>query len=184
MSAKRKRKVSEKRTQAARKLARTLPRDKSGKFLPRGSKNLFRKRRKRATKKKTQRKQIPRSKNTTMKRRRNIAGIRRVDEFPNFLTGQVLGGLAPVFATQRVDTPIPRLTTFKGRSTVMELLWMDLDVVVALGEPNDLIVVEMTTSAQTQLLGWQDTRVIMFYTLRQQGFLPTGNKKVIFVLIM
>ena len=126
---KRKRKKSSKRVARGKKLARTLPRDAKGKFLPRGSKNLFRK--KRTTKRRstpTKRKRRAPTRTVAMpKRRRAVTGSRTKDDFPNFMSGSIVvpGNAISNLVTVRIQTPIPRLKVQGNRATVMELLWMD-----------------------------------------------------------
>jgi len=88
-----------------------------------------------------------------------------VDKFPNFLSGDLLETAANTFTTTRVSTPIPRIGTGRrGRSTVMELLYVDIDW---FGSPlttgGDLVQIEfLIGSAPTALVGWDDPRVFAF----------------------
>jgi len=133
-----KRRKSAKRVKRAKKLAKSLPRDRKGRFLPRGSKNLFR-----ATKRRRRRSvpsPIRRTVAVKRQRRRSTPALKRnnrrnmprrnlsKDVFPNFMSGRVsqLGAVANVFTTVRVQTPIPRLKVSGNRATVMELLWCDV----------------------------------------------------------
>ena len=50
------------------------------------------------------------------------------DRFPNYITGVLSMSAANVFTTEEVSTPIPRLTARGGRATIMELLWVDVDL--------------------------------------------------------
>jgi len=123
-----KRRKSAKRVKRGKQLAKTLPRDASGKFLPRGSKNLFRKGKKakrRSTSSRVTKRKRAAPRSTPMKRRRSTAATK--DNFPNFQSGQILlTGANPDFVTTRVNTPIPRLKVQGNRATVMELLWLDV----------------------------------------------------------
>jgi len=170
----------------ATKLALSLPRDAKGKFLPRGSKNLFKKKVKKNNKthnthkKKRKRrtshgshlgassvldlldpiqdvitllapllggshtvahkkrvdnfqtlitgKNATKSKPMAKRRRNNNGNGKRVDIFPNFLTGTVTQGAVDSFTTVLVNTPIPRIQTTRSgqRATVMELLWIEV----------------------------------------------------------
>ncbi len=173
----------------ATKLALSLPRDAKGKFLPRGSKNLFKKKvrknnkthnthkkkRKRRTshgshlgassvldlldpiqdvitllapllggshtvahKKRVDNFQTlitgkngvnaARKKPMAKRRRNNNGNGKRVDVFPNFLTGTLTQSAADAFTTVLVNTPIPRIQTTRSgqRATVMELLWVEV----------------------------------------------------------
>ena len=123
MPKKRKRKKSAKRVARGKKLARALPRDASGKFLPRGSKNLFRKRKRAAKRRTTKPKAM-----TKRRRTARTAGALTKDLFPNFMSGRVPvpGAIISNFVTTRVQTPIPRLKVTGNRATVMELLWVDV----------------------------------------------------------
>ncbi len=169
----------------ATKLALSLPRDAKGKFLPRGSKNLFKKKVRKNNKThnthKKKRRKTSHGSHTTAggildlldpiqdvisllapllggshtkahkqrqdnfqalitgknsngrkkpmaKRRRNNNGNgKRVDIFPNFLTGTLTQSAADLFTTVLVNTPIPRIQTTRSgqRATVMELLWIE-----------------------------------------------------------
>jgi len=136
-----KRKKSKKRVARGKKLARTLPRDTKGRFLPKGSKNLFRK--KRATKRR-RRRSVPATRRTAAPKRRRRLSLPPIrnrsramprrsltkDVFPNFMSGKLsqVGAILNVFTTVRVQTPIPRLKVSGNRATVMELLWCDLVV--------------------------------------------------------
>ena len=154
---KRKRKKSKKRVARGKALARALPRDAKGKFLPRGSKNLFRK--KRTTKRRGKASSAPRKRRApvrkTMTKRRRFTGARTKDDFPNFMSGliSIPGAALENFVTTRVQTPIPRLKVQGNRATVMELLWWDVTMeggfpdgvnneilsVVSIGAPPDSI---------------------------------------------
>jgi len=129
---KRKRKKSSKRVARGKKLARTLPRDAKGKFLPRGSKNLFRKKKRTKRARRASRTSSSVSKRTpirkTMPKRRRTVGSTK-DDYPNFMSGIVTvpGNALSNFVTTRVQTPIPRLKVQGNRATVMELLWVDVD---------------------------------------------------------
>ena len=105
------------------------------------------------------------------RRRRNRSTT--IDEFPNFLTGTITTGPGGpnTFITVSVPTPIPRLTTTGGRSTVMELLWMDVDFRFSIQDPNEEVVFEMITgTTPTALVGWEDPRTLMFLKWKSQGF--------------
>jgi len=65
------------------------------------------------------------------KRRRKVTGVRRTDEFSNFLVMRV--ETAPTltgntFITTRVQTPLPRIRTSGNRATIMELLWVECQI--------------------------------------------------------
>ncbi len=51
-----------------------------------------------------------------------------IDRFPNYMTGVLTMSAANTFTTEEVSTPIPRLTARGGRATIMELLWIDVDI--------------------------------------------------------
>lgn len=179
------------RSKKARKLAISLPRDEKGKFLPRGSVNLFKKKIKRHNNNKNTKKRkrksetshgshntagsvldllnpvkdiidllkpllggshtakhkkqqaafkklittgVPtkisnRTTSVMAKRRRNNNGNgKRVDVFPNFMTGRISQTVVNEFVTTLVNTPIPRIQTTRSgqRATVMELLWIEV----------------------------------------------------------
>lgn len=131
---KKEKKSSEKRRKLGRKLARTLPRDEKGKFLPRGSKNLFRRKPKRTVgrtsggKRRTKPTKRRSSSSVTMaKRRRTVKGVRRADEFANFIVFQAItdAALGNIFKTFRVATPLPRIKTFGNKATILEILWVE-----------------------------------------------------------
>ena len=117
---------SAKRVARGRRLAKQLPRDAKGKFLPRGSKNLFRKKAKQRKKGTKRRRAAP--KKTMARTRRRTGRSLTKDVFPNFMSGtiDVAGALVSNFNSVRVATPIPRLKVTGNRATVMELLWMDV----------------------------------------------------------
>lgn len=134
---KRRRRKSAKRVARGKKLARTLPRDRKGKFLPAGSKNLFRtkrktkRRRRRSVPAKTPKRknQVKRAKLTRRKSLPNMSRGRRgrtKDDFPNFMSGFVAQLSLNDFVTTVINTPIPRLKTIGNKATVMELLYMDV----------------------------------------------------------
>lgn len=185
MPPKRKRKKSAKRVARGKKLARALPRDRKGKFLPRGSKNLFRKKKgrkrsksapaRRRRKQPIKRAKLTRRKSQTMPRR-----TRGKDDYPNFLSG-ALTLTQNAFTTVQIFTPIPRLKTIGNKATVMELLWVDMvPTVIDLAAINDSINFQMTIgTTQSALLGWEDTRVIMDFSLEVQGT-TSGFTKTIF----
>jgi len=140
---KKRRRKSAKRVARGKKLARNLPRDRKGKFLPRGSKNLFRKgKRRRSVPSKKRRTPKKRAKFTSRKlaRRKSAPamatrgrrGVKTTDFFPNFITGTVLQSGADTFNSVKVFTPIPRLKTVGNRATVMELLWLDIEADISL----------------------------------------------------
>jgi len=171
---KRKRKKSAKRVRRGKALAKALPRDEKGRFLPAGSKNRFRKRSrrksvpaKRTTKKRRKARRRSAPTTTTMARRRG--GIK--DQFPNFMSGRITQSDANNFVTAQVNTPIPRLKTQGGKATVMELLWVDIrasnfDLTAA----GDNFQFQMTLgTVQAGILGWNDTRVFVFKSIHQEG---------------
>lgn len=132
------RRKSAKRVARGKKLARTLPRDAKGKFLPKGSKNLFRKKRaskKRRRKSSGRKRPTPKRKKVVRRKRSNSSparmsrgrGIKSSDNFPNFLTGKVEQSSNDEFVVTTVFTPIPRLKTIGNRATVMEVLWIDIE---------------------------------------------------------
>ncbi len=51
-----------------------------------------------------------------------------MDKFPNFISGRLTLSAANTFTNQQVFTPIPRLKTSGNKATVMELLWVDLQL--------------------------------------------------------
>lgn len=85
-----------------------------------------------------------------------------IDRFPNFLSGEIIEAGAVTFTTTRVNTPIPRIGTGRrGKSTVMELLFMD---VTLLGETLDAggeaVNFEMSIGTPpAAFLSWDDPRV-------------------------
>lgn len=130
------RRKSAKKAAAGRKLAKRLPRDRKGKFLPAGSKNLFRRKkarkRSRSAPPRTRRRKQPvkRARLTRRKSHTNMSRGKSVttDVFPNFMSGTLTLSGPNDFTTVRVNTPIPRLKTIGNRATVMELLWMEMVV--------------------------------------------------------
>jgi len=136
---KKKKKKSAKRVRLGKKIASTLPRNEQGQFLPRGSKNLFRKKRgskrkrtskakklKRKTKRSTQR-----ATGATAKRRKQVGGIRRTDEFANFIvaTQSIAASLSQKkFQSARVATPLPRIKTSGNKATILEILWVEFSI--------------------------------------------------------
>ena len=174
MPKRRRNRKSAKRVQLGKKLARTLPRDAKGKFLPRGSKNLFRKKRK--ARKKRRRKSAPARrrrrkqpvKRAKLTRRRSQPAMSRrrqktKDDFPNFLSGDIIQPSPNTFATATINTPIPRLKTIGNKATVMELLYCDIKFTnITLNSVNANVFFQMTLgSTQNQLLRWSDTRVFL-----------------------
>lgn len=178
----RKRKKSLKRAKSARRLARSLPRDAQGKFLPRGSKNLFRKRKRR--------KSLPaklKTKKKTMARRRAPRGPKVIttDQFPNFLTGKntTQGAADPnTLISNTIFTPIPRLKTLGNRATVMELLWVDLATAAIFKEPDQrLSVVFSLGTRPLSILEFNDPRVFVFQNLNVNGSGVTATRGGLFI---
>ena len=171
---KKSRRKSAKRVKRGKALAKKLPRDAKGKFLPLGSKNLFRKRKRRRSAPATKRRKQP-IKRAKLTRRKSVPNMSRrgrtKDDFPNFLSGIVTLSAANIFTTQQIFTPIPRLKTIGNKATVMELLYMDLVV-----DNIDLIAVDDRLrfqmhlgTAQGSFLTWSDTRVFVNYDLLVGG---------------
>jgi len=171
---KRKRK-SAKRVARGKRLAKALPRDKKGRFLPAGSKNLFRKKRgrKRSKSAPARRKRKQPIKRAKLTRRRSVkmARGRTKDDFPNFLSGALVMTGAQAFTEQQIFTPIPRLKVTGNRATVMELLYVDF-----VGEGTDMngigdrLQFQMFLgTSQSVILSWADTRVFMHYQLDVSG---------------
>ena len=185
---KRRRRKSAKRVARGKKLARTLPRDRKGKFLPAGSKNLFRrtktkKRRRRsvpAKRRPSQKKQVKRAKLT---RRKSLPAMSRrgsraktKDDFPNFMSGFIEQDLINGFKDVVVNTPIPRLKTIGNKATVMELLYMD---VVHSGWSwvvfNSAAFFQMIIgTGATNILSWSDTRNIVDFRWAKSDGVSNG----------
>lgn len=94
-----------------------------------------------------------------------------VDRFPNFISGIITESGAATFTTARVNTPIPRIGSLsrRGRSTVMELLWMDVVSNVDMDAGNETWTFQMTIgSAPSAILGWNDPRVFAHKFLNMQ----------------
>lgn len=154
---------SAKKVRLGKKLARQLPRDRSGKFLPKGSKNLFKK-------KKTVTKRKQPSRKPMAKRRKTTSKIRSVNEFPQYIDGKVIfpPALLPQtsFTTLTFTTPIPRLQSTGNRATVMELLWLDTDSQMIMTFPFDIYSwvfytgPPIVTFAEFENLKLDNTRVI------------------------
>jgi len=181
-----KRRKSAKRVARGKKLARTLPRDAKGKFLPRGSKNLFRKKpktRKRRLSVGKQRRSTPKKKRTLRRTKSSPSmgsrrGLKTVDLFPNFLSGDLIGAAGAGFATKQIFTPIPRLRTIGNRATVMELLYMDVDTNFNFGQADGEYTFQASTgSAPTAVQSWADPRVFVLIKQSSEGlpvaFIPT-----------
>jgi len=165
---KKRRRKSSKRVARGKKLARTLPRDEKGKFLPRGSKNRFRKKKRRRSvppKRRSRKKQIKRAKLTRRRSQPAMSrrGMKSKDNFPNFMSGELFQTVNNSFVTKTINTPIPRLKTIGNRATVMELLYFDLrlDGITFDIEDADVHFQMTLGTVQTAILGWADTRVIM-----------------------
>lgn len=168
----RKKRKSAKRVKSGRRLARSLPRDKKGKFLPRGSKNLFRKKIKRGKKRGRSVPTRVKPKKKRKKRSKSMAGRRTrgktitTDIFPNFLTGELdtVGAADPnTFRTTQVFTPIPRLKTLGNRATVMELLWVDIHTTAQWRAPDEnLFTAFHIGAAPTKILPFNDPRVFAY----------------------
>lgn len=168
---KRKRK-SAKRVARGKKLAKTLPRDAKGKFLPRGSKNLFRKKkgtRKRIRRRSAKRRKAP-AKRSKLRRTKSLPSLsarmtRRgksltTDLFPNFLSGSLSETGADVFTTTQVFTPIPRLKTIGNRATVMEILYIDVVINTTLNAAAESVLTQFVIgTTPTGALAFQDPRV-------------------------
>jgi len=165
MSTGTKRKKSKKRVETGKRIARSLPRDKDGKFLPRGSKNLFKrkrpaKRRKfvKKTKAKPKRRTIVRR--TEPMRRGRGRAVTTTDRFPNYLTGFITGALA--FQTKQVFTPIPRVQQRGKKATIMELLYMETNLKFSVTIPNSGIQFQMTVGqSPTTILPFNDPRTVL-----------------------
>jgi len=176
-----KRRKSAKRVARGKKLARSLPRDAKGKFLPKGSKNLFRggkKRRRKSTGRKR-----PATKRTKRKltRRRSAPamssrgrGVKSSDFFPNFISGALTQAAADAFTTNQTFTPIPRLKTIGNRATVMELLWIDIEFDIVMNRNDSEAEVFFNLgSIPTSVLRWNDPRVFTMFKLVNE-FIAVG----------
>jgi len=158
-----KRRKSAKRVRRAKKLARTLPRDRQGKFLPRGSKNLFKRKRARSAPARVKVPKRRKATTTALSPRRSPMPRRSAkDQYPNFLSGTIRQTSSDAFTTTQIFTPIPRLKTIGNRATVMELLWMDIKSGI------DLILLNTQWDFQLSIgtkpagiIGWQDPRVFV-----------------------
>lgn len=189
MSTRRKRKKSAKRVARGRKLAKSLPRDRKGKFLPRGSKNLFRKKttRKRLRRGSVSKRRKAPTKRSKLRRTKSVPSMvsRRgksltTDLFPNFLSGTLVESAADAFTTTQVFTPIPRLKTIGNRATVMELLWIDAVIVTTLNAVGEGVSATFSLgSVPTALLNFEDPRVfgLIDFTIKGtiDGFMMFQN---------
>jgi len=165
-----KKRKSQKRVKSARRLAKKLPRDERGRFLPAGSKNLFKKKRKRTVAKRT-RKKAPVRRKMPSGRTRGGKGKRfvTVDEFPNYMSGsaEVPGSAEPTVTTskQQIFTPLPRLKVHGNLATVLELLYLDVQVTgVVFNNIDDQWVFNMRLGAEISgdiIPDWADTRVFV-----------------------
>jgi hypothetical protein len=52
---------------------------------------------------------------------------KRTDFFPNYMSWRLTGS-TNAFLTERIHTPIPRISGTANRATVMELLWLEVEV--------------------------------------------------------
>jgi len=91
-----------------------------------------------------------------------------------------VGSVSPnVYITNRVETPIPRLTTSGGRSTVMELLWMDLETNATFtGGPDSLLFEMYVGTSASDILGLDNPRVVVDWTYLQQGSSTQGMSSI------
>jgi len=187
-SEKKKRKTSVKRKKAGKKLAASLPRDKKGKFLPRGSKNLFKKKRKRKASSNKTRKRTAGA--NTAKRRRIASGPRRVDEFANFIVAQlvVAAAVGELRGTTRVQTPLPRIKTSGKRATILEILWVDfvvptMSINFDRDDINSILVVQLSIGSApiAGSLPFDDPRVFAHKELHSNFLKETsGNTRILF----
>ena len=125
-----KKKKDTKKARRARKLANSLPRDAKGKFLPRGSRNLFRKRKRRRSAPARRR-----TKRVNTRRRRSVPATKRNmgsrtggtgDVKPQILTlGTQKAAAADDYITAQIPLPVPRFGFSKAKATIFELLWVD-----------------------------------------------------------
>lgn len=53
---------------------------------------------------------------------------KKLDKYPNYMTGTVTQSAADTATVSQFSTPIPRLQTRGNKATVMELLWIDFNV--------------------------------------------------------
>jgi len=169
MPPRKKRKVkSKKRVARGRKLAKRLPRDRKGRFLPAGSRNLF-KRKRRSKSVPPSRKRAKRR--APIKRRKSVANMSRrrgrvtgTDHFPNFLSGSLQQLQADAFVALQTFTPIPRLKTIGQRATVMELLWIDIEKDTEQQQSQSEMVLFFSIGAiPTQIIHWNDPRVFAMF---------------------
>lgn len=102
------------------------------------------------------------------------------DKYPNFLSGSIVTSAANTFTTSQVFTPIPRLKTTGNKATVMELLWLDVEVLgTDLIANGDDATFQLTIgSEQSTLLNWNDPRVLMDYNL-EVGLATSGMNLLI-----
>ncbi len=108
-----------------------------------------------------------------MSRKRNLTS-KDVDRFPNFLSGRITESAAATFTTTQIFTPIPRLKTSGNKATVMELLWVDMDMNTALNAAGEQAVIAFSIgSVPTVILPWNDPRA--FYFRREEMMLLTSG---------
>lgn len=112
-----------------------------------------------------------------MTARRKALTTKDVDRFPNFLSGSLTLSAANTFTTNQVFTPIPRLKTSGNRATVMELLWMQLNIdrtTVDFVVNGDGYTFQMTFgSPPTGIIQWSDPRVV-FEDEKELSFITSG----------
>jgi len=94
--------------------------------------------------------------------RRGRTGVTSSDKFPNFLSGAIGQQAADDFIAITIFTPIPRLKSIGARATVMELLWVDVELDSQWSTGDAETIFQMTLGASPPAsLRWSDPRVFV-----------------------
>lgn len=76
------------------------------------------------------------------------------DRYPNYLSGNLTLSAANTFTTEVETLPIVRPTAGRGRSTIMEFLWVDLELaLIDLVADNDTVTFVMSTGSVPTSIG-------------------------------
>lgn len=95
---------------------------------------------------------------------RGRRGIKSSDQFPNFLTGQLVQLANDTLQAVQIFTPIPRLKTIGNRATVMELLWIDMELDIQMNAINaEYTIFFSIGTLPDSFLRFNDTRVFAMF---------------------
>lgn len=101
---------------------------------------------------------------------------RALDRWPNYMGEQLQLSSANTFTTAAVPLPVVRPSAGRGRSTIMEFLWIDLEIAaIDLIADNDSCTFTLSTGAPPTTVGTlDDGNILMLVRLEAQVGAATG----------